>query len=149
MAQCTQRAHRAERRHDEVTRAAAHTPEDIRAAMDHLIDRATRFDVDALETIYHREFHTTLVLHDDTVVTYDKPGFIAHFRRQKEEGAAALSTWAKWHDFHVRGDTAVCVLTRRHSGMSGAEQKLLCNIEWLYEDGRWQVLREQIFARAS
>ena len=25
--------------------------------------------------------------------------------------------------------------------------QLLCNIEWRFEDGRWQVLREQIFLR--
>jgi len=31
--------------------------------------------------------------------------------------------------------------------MSGEEMKLLCNIEWRFEDGRWQVLREQIFLR--
>ena len=33
-----------------------HTKEAIRAAMDHVIDRATSFDVDALETIYTRIF---------------------------------------------------------------------------------------------
>jgi hypothetical protein len=124
-----------------------HTKEAIRAAMDHLIDRATRFDVDALETIYHRDFHTTLVMPDDTVVTYDKEGFIAHFRKQAEAGATRLNPWADWHDFHVLGDSAVCVLTRKHSGMNGEEMKLLCNIEWRFEDGRWQVLREQIFLR--
>jgi len=115
--------------------------------MDHLIDRATRFDVDALEAIYHRDFHTTLVMPDSTVTTYDKEAFIAHFRKQAEQGKTQLNAWAEWHDFHVLGDTAVCVLTRQHSGMSGEEMKLLCNIEWRFEDGRWQVLREQIFVR--
>ena len=125
----------------------AHTAGEIRAAMDRLIDRATNFDVGALETIYHRDFHTTLVMPDGTVATYDKEGFIAHFRRQAEEGRTRLNTWADWHDFHVLGDTAVCVLTRRHGGMGGGEMQLLCNIEWRFEDGRWQVLREQIFLR--
>ena len=124
-----------------------HTKEAIRAAMDHLIDRATQFDVNALETIYHRDFHTTLVMPDSTVATYDKEGFITHFRKQAEEGKTRLNPWADWHDFHVLGDSAVCVLTRKHSGMSGEEMKLLCNIEWRFEDGRWQVLREQIFLR--
>ena len=124
-----------------------HTKKAIRAAMDHLIDRATRFDVDALETIYHRDFHTTLVLPDDAVRTFDKRGFIAHFRQQAEQGKTQLDPWAKWHDYHVLGDSAVCVLTRRHSGMTGEEMTLLCNIEWRFEDGRWQVLREQIFLR--
>ena len=127
---------------------STHTKEAIRAAMDHLIDRATRFDVDALETIYHKDFHTTLVMPDGTVSIYGKEEFIAHFRKQAEEGATRLNPWAEWHDFHVLGDSAVCVLTRQHSGMSGEEMTLLCNIEWRFEDGRWQVLREQIFLRS-
>ena len=125
-----------------------HTKEAIRKAMDHLIDRATNFDVDALETIYHQDFHTTLVMPDSTVVAYNKKEFIAHFRKQaEEEGKTQLNAWADWHDLHVLGDSAVCVLTRQHSGMTGEEMKLLCNIEWRFEDGRWQVLREQIFLR--
>ena len=52
-----------------------HSKEAIRAAMDHLIDRATNFDVDALETIYHKDFHTTLVMPDNAVATYDKETF--------------------------------------------------------------------------
>ena len=124
-----------------------HSKEGIRAAMDNLIDRATNFDVEALETIYHEDFHTTLVMPDSSVVTYNKAEFIAHFAKQAEEGGTQLNSWADWHDFHVLEDSAVCVLTRKHSGMSGEEMRLLCNIEWRFEDGRWQVLREQIFLR--
>lgn len=126
---------------------ATHTKEAIRAAMDNLIDRATNFDVEALETIYHDDFHTTLVMPDSSVVTYNKKEFKAHFAKQAEEGGTQLNTWAQWYDFHVLGDSAVCVLARKHSGMNGEEMKLLCNIEWRFEDGRWQVLREQIFLR--
>ncbi|EGR2607970.1 nuclear transport factor 2 family protein [Vibrio alginolyticus] len=115
--------------------------------MNQLIDRATKFDVNALDTIYHEDFHTTLIMPDNTVITYDKKEFITHFRKQAEEGKTQLNTWAKWHDFHVLGDSAVSVLTRKHSGMNGEEMLLLCNIELRFEDGRWQVLREQIFLR--
>ena len=31
--------------------------------------------------------------------------------------------------------------------MNNQEMKLLCNIERRFEDGRWQVLREQIVLR--
>lgn len=124
-----------------------HTTADIRAAMEHLIDRATNFDVDALEGIYHDDFHTTLVMPDSSVVTYTKQEFIRHFRKQAEDGKTQLNTWADWHDFHVLGDSGVSVLTRKHSGMNGEEMKLMCNIEWRYQDGRWQVLREAIFLR--
>lgn len=126
-----------------------HTKEDIRAAMDYLIDRATHFDVDALESIYHKDFHTTLVMPNDEVKTYSKDEFIAHFRKQAEDqNRVQLNTWAKWHDFNIIGDSAVSVLTRKHSGMNGEEMYLLCNIELRFEDGRWQVLREAIYLRS-
>ncbi len=124
-----------------------HSIEAIRAAMDHLIDRATKFDVKALETIYHKDFHTTLVSPDGNVTTYNKEEFIAHFARQAKEGKKQLNSWADWHDFHIIGNSAVCVLTRQHSGMNGEEMHLLCNIELCFEDDRWQVIREAIFLR--
>ncbi|WP_260260450.1 nuclear transport factor 2 family protein [Vibrio intestinalis] len=126
---------------------ATHTKQAIRQAMDHLIDRATNFDIDALDSIYHQDFHTTLVMPDSTVQTFNKVEFKEHFAKQALEGKTQLNTWADWHDFHILGDSAVCVLTRKHSGMNGEEMKLLCNIELRFEDGRWQVLREQIFLR--
>lgn len=119
----------------------------VREAMEHLIDRATNFDVGALETIYHKDFHTTLVMPDSKVVTYNKKQFIAHFAKQAKEGNTQLNTWADWHDFHVLENSAVCVLTRQHSGMNGEEMRLLCNIELRLEDGRWQVIREAIYLR--
>ncbi|WP_196887611.1 hypothetical protein [Aureivirga sp. CE67] len=124
-----------------------HTKEAIRKAMEHLIDRATNFDVEALETIYHKNFHTTLVLPDGKVETFNKKEFKEHFAKQAQEGKTQLNTWADWHDFHIIGDSAVCVLSRKHSGMNGEEMKLLCNIELKFEDNRWQVIREAIFLR--
>ncbi|MBC7002769.1 nuclear transport factor 2 family protein [Photobacterium sp. BZF1] len=124
-----------------------HTKQAIREAMDHLIDRATNFDIEALETIYHKDFHTTLIMPDSTVQTFNKAEFKAHFAKQAQEGSQQLNTWAEWHDFHILGDSAVCVLSRKHSGMNGEEMKLLCNIELRFEEDRWQVLREQIFLR--
>ncbi|WP_196892066.1 nuclear transport factor 2 family protein [Aureivirga marina] len=125
-----------------------HTKQAIREAMEHLIDRATNFDVEALEMIYHKDFHTTLVMPDGKVTTYNKQEFKDHFAKQAKEGKTQLNTWADWHDFNIIGDSAVCVLTRRHSGMNGEEMKLLCNIELKFEDGRWQVIREAIFLRS-
>ncbi len=125
-----------------------HTKESIRKAMEHLIDRATNFDIDALETIYHDDFHTTLVMPDGKVITYNKQEFKEHFAKQAKEGKSQLNTWADWHDFHILGNSAVCVLTRQHSGMNGEEMRLLCNIELRFEDNRWQVIREAIFLRA-
>lgn len=124
-----------------------HTKEAIREAMDYLIDRATNFDIEALETIYHKDFHTTLVTPEDKVITYNKQEFKEHFAQQAKKGKTQLNTWADWHDFNIIGNSAVCILSRQHSGMNGKEMKLLCNIELRFEDERWQVIREAIFLR--
>jgi len=124
-----------------------HTKKAVKAAMEHLIDRATNYDVDALDSIYHDDFHTTLVMPDGVVKTYNKKEFKEHFAKQAKEGKEQLNTWADWHDFHILGNSAVSVLTRKHSGMNGEEMYLLCNIELRFEDGRWQVLREAIYLR--
>lgn len=124
-----------------------HTKEDVKKAMEHLIDRATNYDIEALETIYHKDFHTTLIMPDSKVITYNKKEFKEHFAKQAKEGKEQLNTWADWHDFHILGNTAVSVLTRKHSGMNGEEMQLLCNIELRYEDDRWQILRESIYLR--
>lgn len=121
--------------------------EAVRETMEHLIDRATNFDIEALELIYHDDFHTTLVMPDGKVITYNKKEFKDHFAKQAKEAKTQLNTWADWHDFHILGNSAVCVLTRQHSGMNGEEMRLLCNIELRLEDGRWQVIREAIFLR--
>jgi len=42
---------------------------------------------------------------------------------------------------------AVCILTRKHSGMNGEEMRLLCNIELHFGDKQWQVIREAILLR--
>lgn len=124
-----------------------HTKDDVKKAMEYLINRATNYDIEALETIYHKDFHTTLINPDGTVITYNKQEFKEHFAKQAKEGKEQLNTWADWHDFHILGNSAVSVLTRKHSGMNGVEMQLLCNIELRYEDDRWQVLREAIYLR--
>ena len=52
-----------------------HTEEQIRAKIDELIDKATRYDLDSLDTIYHDDLHIVTVDHEDNVGIYDKARF--------------------------------------------------------------------------
>ncbi|WP_264792636.1 hypothetical protein [Aureispira anguillae] len=58
-----------------------HSEAEVKKAMEHLIDRATNYDIEALETIYHKDFHTTLVLPNNEVITYNKEEFKTHFAK--------------------------------------------------------------------
>lgn len=59
-----------------------HSTKSVKEAMEHLIDRATNFDIDALDSIYHKDLHTSLVMPDSKVVTFNKDEFKLHFAKQ-------------------------------------------------------------------
>lgn len=125
---------------------STHTVEAIKAAIEHLIDRATNYDIEALEHIYHDDLHITMINPDKSVKTANKKMFQALFAARKAQGDAQMNTWADWHHIHINKDNAVVVLSRINS-VGGEEMKLECSIDLVFEEARWQVIREEIFFR--
>ncbi|MCY4641417.1 MAG: nuclear transport factor 2 family protein [Gammaproteobacteria bacterium] len=121
-----------------------HTKSDIQDAIDELIECATRYDTDALERIYHEDLHIVMVGVDNSVRTHDKESFIELFAEKKKMNAPQMGRWVKYHHVHIQGNDAVIVLDRIND-VAGVEMKLKCSIDLVFEDGRWQVLREEIF----
>lgn len=123
-----------------------HTEAQVQAAVDNLIEKATSYDIEALDAIYHDDLHIVMVDHEDNVDVSDKARFKALFAGKKEAGNARMNTWVRYHHIHIRGDDAVVALSRVND-LNGTEMKLSCSIDLVFESGRWQVLREEIFLR--
>lgn len=121
-----------------------HTEAQVRAKIDELIEKATSYDIEALDAIYHDDLHIVMVDHEDNVRISDKAQFKALFAGKKEAGNAQMNTWVKYHHIHILGDEAVVALSRVND-LNGVEMKLACSIDLVFESGRWQVLREEIF----
>ncbi|WP_133060561.1 nuclear transport factor 2 family protein [Parendozoicomonas haliclonae] len=121
-----------------------HTTDAVKAFMEHLIDRATSYDVEALETIYHNDLHIVIVEMDNSVKVSNKREFITFFSALAAEGREKMNDWTQWHHIHVNGNDAVAVLTRKND-VAGDDTKIRCSIDLVFEDGRWQVIREEIF----
>lgn len=121
-----------------------HTVEAVKAAMEELIDCATRYDIEALDRIYHNNLHITMITPDYQVNTANKTQFQALFSQRKAQGDAPMNTWAAWHHIHINNNDAVVVLSRINS-VGGEEMRLDCSIDLVFEDDRWQVIREEIF----
>ncbi|WP_171102042.1 nuclear transport factor 2 family protein [Ruegeria sp. HKCCD7255] len=120
--------------------------EAIKAAVDELIAAGTSFDVQALDRIYHDDMRVVMIDMDGNVNEANKAAFKGLFEAKKAEGAAPLNTWAQYNSVTAEDEVGHVMITRKVNLM-GQDQILILSIDLIFEDGRWQVTREVIFAR--
>ena len=119
---------------------------EVKKAIDELIQTATTYDIETLDRIYHDDMTVVMVDTDDNVNIADKAAFKDIFKSKKEAGDPPMDTWAKYHRIDVNGDKARVLLSRKNN-LSGTNMILFLSIDLMFEDNRWQVLREVIFLR--
>jgi len=120
--------------------------QEVRRTMDNLIQTATSYDIDTLDSIYHDKLQVVMVDTEDNVNTADKQTFKGIFKSKRDAGDPPMSTCATFHRIDVEGDQAHVVLSRKNN-LSGQDMVLVLSIDLIFEDGRWQVIREFIFLR--
>jgi hypothetical protein len=125
---------------------STHTTEQVQAKIDELIKKATSYDIESLDHIYHDDLNIIMVDHKDNINIFNKPQFKELFTKKKTAGNDQMNTWVKYHHIHIRANEAVVALSRIND-LNGEEMKLSCSIDLVFESGRWQVLREEIFLR--
>ena len=123
---------------------STHTKEQVQAKIDELIQKATSYDIESLNQIYHDNLNIIMIDNKDKINTFNKTQFKDLFANKKKAGNDQMNTWVKYHHIHIQGNDAVVVLSRIND-LNGVEMKLSCSIDLIFEDGRWQVLREEIF----
>lgn len=120
--------------------------QEVRAAIDELIEVATTYDVDTLDRIYHDDLHVTMIDHDHNLSTANKDAFKALFAGKKSAGDPPMNTWAKYHQIEVEGDNAHVLISRKND-ITGVDMDLTLSIDLVHESNRWQVKREVVFLR--
>ena len=118
----------------------------VRAALNALIEAGTSGDLTALDQIYHRDMTIFMLNEGEELVQSDKPNFIAMLSEMVKTNGAPMSTWAHIHSVTLSGSTAHVLIDRRVE-MGGALRSLTLSIDFVHEDGRWQVMREVILNR--
>lgn len=120
---------------------------EVKAAVDKLIDSASRGELDILETLYHDDMNIHMLGgggEDTELQIIDKPGFIAHLT-ETMKGGDFPNTWAKFHLVEADEKNGHVVISRKVN--LGTEGKVISlSIDFVYEDDRWQITREVIFA---
>lgn len=116
---------------------------DVKAALDALIQSATHADFGILDKMYHADMKIYMFDPDNNLNVSDKAAFTAHVKKSTE-GTQAPSTWAKYHLVEA-DETHGHVLISRKVDLTGTLQIVTLSIDFVFEDGRWQIMREVIF----
>lgn len=117
----------------------------IKNTIQALIEAGTSFDTDQLELIYHKDLQVIMIDEAGNKMIADKAAFKELFDTKRKNGEAPLNTWAEFN--HVEGDEEKGhVIVSRKVQLTEEERKLVLSIDLVWEDDRWQVIREVIFS---
>ncbi|CAM1345059.1 nuclear transport factor 2 family protein [Tenacibaculum amylolyticum] len=111
--------------------------------IENLIAAGTQFDIDTLESLYHGKLQVIFINTKNEKVISNKQQFIALFQQKKENNEAPLNTWSQFHHTEIKETTAHIILSRKVN-LTGKEEHLVLSIDLVYEENRWQIIREII-----
>ena len=119
---------------------------EVKQTIESLINAGSTYKIDELDKIYHEDLHVVMVDEDDHVSIAKKEDFKNIFKAKLDAGAEPMNTWSKIH--HIEADDQKAhVLVCRENDLNGHNLLLFLSIDLVFEDHRWQVIREVIFLR--
>ena len=118
----------------------------VRAAIEDLMNVAVHGDTGGLDRIYHNDMQILMLDVSGELARFDKPGFMALMAKSVKDTNPDDHKWARFNAIEANGDHGHALITRRVP-IGNARKVLELSIDLIFEDGRWQVTREVIFAR--
>jgi hypothetical protein len=117
----------------------------IKETLDGLILGVSGHSFEVLDNLYHRDMQTYLLLNDGTLMRNDKPGFMEFIKHNM----GALQDDNPWVQYHLveADDTHGHIVVSRKNGATGRYQLISLSIDFVLDDGRWQIRREIIMTR--
>ncbi|PRY20527.1 hypothetical protein CLV78_113126 [Aliiruegeria haliotis] len=117
----------------------------VKEALDGLIHGVSGHSFEVLDNLYHRDMQTYVLLNDGTLMRNDKNGFMAFIKNNmgvlKDD-----NPWVKYHLVEA-DDTHGHIVVSRKNDATGRYQLISLSIDFVLEDGRWQITREIIMTR--
>jgi len=117
-------------------------------AVKNLIRNGTRYNVEALDSLYHPDLNIGRLENDDQVLVINKDENMAFFREKREQKAESLSTDAEYLYAHASGDTGH-VAVKRSMQLKDRYEHLIYNLVLRKVDERWLVISEFVFPKGT
>lgn len=110
-------------------------------AVKKLIKNATRYNIEALDDIYHDDLRIAKKESSQKVSVIDKDENIALFKSKKEAGDDPLSAESTFRYAHASGPVGHVAVERRMK-LHDQEEHLLFNLVLRKVDDKWKVVSE-------
>ncbi|SEL08711.1 SnoaL-like domain-containing protein [Aquimarina amphilecti] len=120
------------------------TKQGIKKTIESLIETATTFDIEKLDSIYHDNMQVIMIDASGQTMISNKQTFKDLFQSKLDNGDEPLNTWAEFYHIESNQNNGHAILKRKVN-LTGVEQKIALSIDLIWEDNRWQVTREVIF----
>lgn len=119
----------------------------VKATLDTLIHDVSGHSFEVLDRTYHRDMQTYLLLDGGVLMQNDKAGFMAHVR----EAMGQMKDHDPWADYHLveADETTAHILISRRNNVANRRQLVTLSLDFVFEDDRWQIIREVIMTRAD
>lgn len=121
---------------------------DVRATIEALIEAGVTANVDGLDRIYHPDMKIFMIDPAGELNRHDKTSFMAMLKASIEGTNPNDHRWAQFHSVETDGNLGHVAITRKVP-IGGHNMILNLSIDLIFDDNRWQVIREVIFARPN
>ena len=120
----------------------------VRDTIEALIQAGTTSDTTGLDKIYHTGMQILMLDESGDLTRFDKPDFMTMLAETVSGSRPEDHQWARF-DAVDADDQRGHVLITRKVPLGGERKILTLSIDLVFEDQRWQVIREVIFIKAD
>lgn len=118
----------------------------LRARIEELMQAGVSANMDKLDEIYHDDIVVMDLSIEGQLMTLEKQGFMELLQETFKDENPEDHLWAKIHSLTVTGDRGHVLISRKIP-VGGPKRMIDLSIDFVFEDGRWQVTREVNFSR--
>ncbi|SDQ31962.1 nuclear transport factor 2 family protein [Pseudovibrio sp. Tun.PSC04-5.I4] len=118
----------------------------LRARVQDLMKYGTSANMEELDTIYHEDIVVMDLSIEGRLFTLQKQDLMAMLKEVFKDKIPEEHMWSKIHSLTVNGDRGHVLISRKIP-LDGTKMHIELSIDFVFEDGRWQVIREVNFSR--
>ncbi|KUP90804.1 nuclear transport factor 2 family protein [Tritonibacter horizontis] len=122
------------------------TKEALLAKVQDLMKYGTSANMEELDKIYHKDIIVMDLNIDGRLVSLKKQGFMEMLKEAFKDKIPEDHMWSKIHSATVNDDRGHVLISRKIP-VGGPKMHIELSIDFVFEDGRWQVTREVNFSR--
>lgn len=115
-------------------------------AINRLIEPDEDFGIAVLDSIYHKDMIVIMIDENDRKTVFRKKAFMELISSKLQGDEGTNNTWAKFIHTEVNQDRGHIVVKRRVK-LTEEKSELTVILDFVWEDNRWQITRENILSK--